>query len=126
MEAIREQYGLTALRLGYTQGDRGDSGPQEVTCSVRSPDGQDDDWRVPAEGIPLLARARVDFVDSGVEEGLADCAAWLRRSSAVEALQVGHGALWLAVSGEHPLLPAWPGNVAWNPSACRSCACRVS
>jgi hypothetical protein len=111
MEAIREQYGLTALRLGYTQGGRGADGRREVTCSVRGPAGPDGSgWWVPADGIPLLAGSGPTSSDEGVEAGLAECVARLQSSVAVQALQPGHDAFWLAVTAEHPLLPG----VAWE------------
>ena len=72
MELIREQYGLVALRIGYSQGSRSEGERRDVTCSLHSPDADVDDWRVPADRIPLLATTVQTRSDAGVEEGLVD------------------------------------------------------
>ena len=110
MELIREQYGLVALRVGYSQGSRSEGERREVTCSLHSPDGDVDDWRVPADRIPLLAATAQTRSDGRVEEGLADSVRRLAVSPAVGRLRDNHEALWLAVTAEHPLL----AGVAWE------------
>ena len=110
MELIREQYGLVALRIGYSQGSRSEGERREVTCSLHSPDGDVDHWRVPADRIPLLATTVQTRSDEGVEEGLADSVRRLAVSPAVARLRDYHEALWLAVTAEHPLL----AGVAWE------------
>jgi len=110
MELIREQYGLVALRLGYSQGSRSEGGRRDVTCSLRGPGADTDDWRVPADGIPLLAATAQTRSDAGVEEGLVECVRRLRASPAVGRLRENREALWLAVTAEHPLL----AGVAWE------------
>src|SRR5512133_2434802 len=99
MELIREQYGLTALRLGYTQGSRSEGERRDVTCSLRSPEADDEHWWVPADAIPLLAPTPDTRSDTGVKEGLVDCVHRLEASPAADRLRQ-----------EHPLLPG----VAWE------------
>ena len=110
MELIREQYGLTALRLGYAQGGRGRDDRRDVTCSLRSPGADADEWWVPADGIPLLAPTGQTRSDEGVEAGLVGCVNHLQVSPTIERLRDNQDALWLAVTAEHPLLPG----VAWE------------
>jgi hypothetical protein len=110
MDLIREQYGLVALRLGYSQGSRSEGERRDVTCSLRSPDADVGEWRVPADGIPLLATTAQTRSDAGVEAGLVDCVHRLEVSPAVGRLRENHEALWLAVTAEHPLL----AGVAWE------------
>jgi hypothetical protein len=110
MELIREQYGLVALRIGYSQGSRSEGERRDVTCSLRSPDVGDDDWRVPADGIPLLATTTQTRSDAGVEAGLVESCHRLEVSPAVGRLRENHEPLWLAVTAEHPLL----AGVAWE------------
>ena len=110
MELIRQQYGLVALRLGYSQGSRTEGERRDVTCSLRGPDADGGDWRVPASGIPLLATTAQTRSDAGVEEGLVECVRRLRASPAVGRLRENREALWLAVTAEHPLL----AGVAWE------------
>ena len=110
MEAIRSQYELTALRVGYSQGSRSYGARRGVTFSLRGPDTGEEDWWVPAEGIPLLASAERTPSDAGVEQGLVECLHRLQGSPAVDRLQRTHAALWLAVTSEHPLL----AGVAWE------------
>ena len=110
MELSREQYGLVVLRLGYSQGSRSEGERRDVTCSLRSPDAAVGDWRVPADGIPLLATTERTRSDAGVEAGLVDCVHQLEVSPAVGRLRENHEALWLAVTAEHPLL----AGVAWE------------
>jgi hypothetical protein len=113
MEAIREQYGLTALRIGYSQGTtRSDPRLREVTCSLRSPASGTDDWWIPADGIGLLASSleRDADADAGIEAGLSECLNHLEASPSVNDLKAQHDPLWLAVTAEHPLLPG----VAWE------------
>src|SRR5512133_3668581 len=110
MELIREQYGLTALRLGYTQGSRSEGERRDVTCSLRSPEADDEHWWVPADAIPLLAPTPDTRSDRGVKEGLVDCVHHLEASPVADRLRQEHEPLWLAVTAEHPLLPG----VAWE------------
>jgi hypothetical protein len=111
MEAIREQYGLTALRVGYSQGTtRSDPRGREVTCSLRGPASGPDDWWIPADGIGLLASTPGGDADAGIEAGLSECLNHLQGTAAVHDLQAQHDPLWLAVTAEHPLLPG----VAWE------------
>jgi hypothetical protein len=110
MEAIREQYGLTALRVGYTQGIRSEPRRREVTCSLRGPASGTDDWWIPADGIGLLTGTPGRDADAGIESGLSGCLNHLLGSPAVHDLQAQHDPLWLAVTAEHPLLPG----VAWE------------
>jgi hypothetical protein len=110
MELIREQYGLVALRIGYSQGSRSEGERRDVTCSLHSPDADVDDWQVPAHGIPLLATTPQTRSDAGVEAGLVDCVHRLEVTPAVDRLRENHEALWLAVTAEHPLL----AGVAWE------------
>jgi len=111
MEAIREQYGLTALRVGYSQGTtRSDPRRREVTCSLRTPASGSDDWWIPADGIGLLASTPGRGADAGIEAGLSECVNHLQVNPAVHDLQARHDPLWLAVTAEHPLLPG----VAWE------------
>jgi hypothetical protein len=110
MEPTREQYGLVALRLGYSQGSRSEGERRDVTCSLHSPGAAVRDWPVPASDIPLLATTERTRSDAGVEEGLVDCVRQLDASPAVRRLQENHQALWLDVTAEHPLL----AGVGWE------------
>src|SRR5690348_18441844 len=98
MELIRQQYGLVALRLGYSQGSRTEGERRDVTCSLRGPDADGGDWRVPASGIPLLATTAQTRSDAGVEEGLVECVRRLRAGPAVGRPRGNNEALGLAVT----------------------------
>src|SRR4051794_12361882 len=106
MEAIREQYGLTALRIGYTEGTRSGPGRHEVTCSLRDPGSVNEEWSIPAEGFDLLVSPTHQEPDERVDPGLAECLHRLQDLPAVRNLRHGPDPLWLAVTSEHPLLPA--------------------
>ncbi len=110
MEAIRSQYALTALRVGYSQGSRTYGGDRQVTFALRGPDVGEETWGVATEGIPLLAATGQTRSDVGVEQGVAECLHHLQASPAIDRLKNEHAALWLAVTSEHPLLPG----VAWE------------
>ena len=101
METLREQLGLTALRVGYT-GSGGRGG--RLTCEVRSPQEPVDAWEVPADAIGLLTGR--PGADDDVEAELAWCRDRLARSAAVARLRSHGEPLWLAVTPEHPVLPA--------------------
>jgi hypothetical protein len=101
MERIRETHSLVGLRVGYSDG------PEPVlTCTVDSPDDETLSWDVTAREIGLDAdprRAGQRF-DAGVR--LDPIADRLSYAPAVLDLRARHGALWLNLTDDHPLLPA--------------------
>jgi hypothetical protein len=103
---IREHYGLTAMRVGYTRPERSGSarGGGAVTCELRSPHEPTQKWTVPADAIGLLAGRTQS--DDDIEADLAWCRERLERSDAVARLRGAGEPLWLAVMPEHPSLPA--------------------
>jgi hypothetical protein len=106
MEMIREHYGLTAMRVGYSRPEGGGSvrGAGVMTCELRSPLEPTESWEVPADAIGFLA-GRSDS-DDGIERDLESCRSWLERCDAIDRLRSDGEALWLAVTPEHPRLPA--------------------
>ncbi|MDX6390141.1 MAG: hypothetical protein QOJ73_1204 [Streptosporangiaceae bacterium] len=116
MEAERAEHGLTAVEIGF--GDRSSStsatvptsGPAALTCRLRSPGLPDETWDVPVSTpVPTTGRST-----GALKVDLRRLRERLAAAAAVRALAAVHEPLWLAVTPEHPLLPAidWESGLA--------------
>ena len=105
MEMLREQHGLTAMRVGFTRPDRAQIAQGgALTCELRSPLEPTVTWEFPADAIGFLAGRSAS--DDGIVDDLAGCRQWLELCPALKRLRADDKPLWLAVTPEHPSLPA--------------------
>ncbi|WP_068403386.1 hypothetical protein [Kribbia dieselivorans] len=136
MEAIRDEFGLTALRIGHQLTRKHTS---QVTFALRSPGDLYEAWDVRGEAI-ITAASKDDR--EAFTHALADSCARLAATDTIRELQAKNEPLWLAVTAEHPLLPgmAWedafgdlhlpllrlPGQLNTLPTAKPSAAPRIA
>lgn len=108
MEAMRDQYGLTALRIGHQL--TADREPQ-LTFALDSPGRLTQAWEAPAAAA-LAAAERSG--SEGFVAALGESRARLGSSETIHELQARHEPLWLAVTADHPLLPGMPWEDAFG------------